>query len=128
MVYLFVYGTLMRNQCNHYIIDCCVFIGRGYTKEKYSLHMKGNIPFMHDDEGISEIYGEIYMVTSDIMKDIDKLECNGDWYTRKQRQVICENNQTEYICWMYFCNEEIGIVIDGDYKRYLANVNNQTAK
>lgn len=70
---------------------------------------------MHDDEQLSTINGEIYLIQENIMKEIDlNVTVNGIFVKKEKLYAKTE----EYLCWMYFCNNEIGVKINGDYKKY----------
>ena len=114
---LFAYGTLMNGFGNHFNLDNneCSFIDYGETIKHYSMHILSNIPFVHNDEELYPIYGEIYNVSDDVMEIIDNLECNKEWYTRNIVTVKLKGGENME-CWLYFCNEKGFLSPHGDYK------------
>jgi gamma-glutamylcyclotransferase (GGCT)/AIG2-like uncharacterized protein YtfP len=117
---LFVYGTLMSDLSNNWLLQNAKLIGKGTTKKKFSIHVSGTIPFLHDDEKEYKICGELYMVFAEELEEIDKLESNGDWYIR--RLILVVVNGEEHLAWVYFNNEK-GLKLDhGDFDRYISDM------
>ncbi len=71
---LFVYGTLMRGEVNHNVIEGCRFISEATTFKGYSMFDLGEIPIITDDAEVSQIKGELFRVTEDTLREIDDLE------------------------------------------------------
>ena len=68
--YIFVYGTLMKNNRSHYLIfPYCQFIGIGSIKAKL-LQLSGYTGAIQDDK--NEIFGEVYQFSNELM--FDKLD------------------------------------------------------
>jgi len=97
---LFVFGTLKRNFHNHHYLETSLFLGTGYTKNKYAMYSKG-IPVVFSSNPISHIHGELYEVDPATLKQIDMLEGHPDWYCREQVEVMSETNQI-ITAWLYF--------------------------
>ena len=98
--YLFVYGTLKRGHCNHYLLEGCPFMGEAETKEKYALY-EADIPYVIKEKKISHIKGEVYEVPRHILKRIDRLEGHPFFYKREKARVVLEDGR-EVEAWMYF--------------------------
>jgi len=106
---VFVYGTLKKNQPNHYHLNdakngCAVFKSVGNTTEKYPLVIstKYNIPFLLQKEGVGhEISGEIYDVDKKMLEYLDDFENHPDFYVRQKTKVKLPNKDIVN-CWIYF--------------------------
>jgi len=115
--FLFVYGTLKRGFCNHYFLSGSKFVGKGVTKEKYALYLKGEIPYVIKKPPVSKIKGEVYLVDSETLKNIDELEGHPFCYFRELTDIQLKTGE-EIKAWMYFFpeNPEPGILIpEGEY-------------
>lgn len=110
-----MYGTLMKGFGNDYLLENSVFLGKGHTSKKYSMHIISGLPFVHDDESLYPIQGEVYEVSEEVMNEIDDLEDNGSWYTRYITEITLENGKCVE-CWMFFNNERGALLQDGNYK------------
>lgn len=114
---VFVYGTLRKNLPWHHLLKTSSFLGEGKTKEKFALYAD-NIPFVFENNKISNITGELYQVDSKILKILDSLEGHPNWYCRKKTTIISKDKEIE--SWLYFYPKRIkGLLIDsGDYLDY----------
>lgn len=82
---LFTYGTLMRHEQNHYLLDGAKFLTVAKTKPQYRLlSIEGNYPFPALMEGgTSEVMGEIYEVPVEARDMMDRIEGHPNNYCRK---------------------------------------------
>lgn len=110
---VFVYGTLMSGLYNHKHMSGSTFIGCARTVKKYGMHVMVSIPFLHDDEELYHIQGELYTVTPTHMKYLDRIE---SWYKRKIIQVIVDNKT--FICFAYFKNQKSTQLTHGNFRLY----------
>jgi len=121
MVYLFVYGTLMRGYWNDLYLENAKFICECKTVEDYSLILKGQIPFLNSLNKLYKISGELYDVSDEDLKDIDILEGNESFYFRRKMNVIGDDNK-EYEVYAYFNSIQDGITLsEGNFKKYITN-------
>lgn len=98
-IYAFVYGTLMKNQRNHGYLKEATYIGDG-ALDGYGIYDLGRYPGIV--EGRGEVLGEVYQVTSEIEKQLDDLEEEGDLYLKKPETIRLSNGQTlEAIVYVY---------------------------
>lgn len=97
---VFVYGTLKKGLGNHNFLKNSTFIGEDRTQENlFEMRAMGSIPFVVQTNNLSfSISGELYEVTNQVLRELDILEGNGMFYTRKL--VWLENNYEEQ-AWMY---------------------------
>jgi len=102
---IFVYGTLKRGCFNDYMLKDSEFIDEVITKDPYLL-IHDSLPFLiknSDHEYSTKIKGELYEVTDDVFKKIDKLEGHPTFYTRQCIWVINKGNMV--YAWCYFIND-----------------------
>lgn len=103
--YLFVYGTLKRGHCNHYLLEGCEFLGNAETKEKYALYEAG-IPYLVKGKKVSHVKGEVYKVPEYVLKQIDRLEGHPFFYKREKAKVVLKDGK-EIDAWIYFFRKSI---------------------
>jgi gamma-glutamylaminecyclotransferase len=103
---VFVYGSLKRGFGNHYFLRDAKYCGNTETVDAtFCMHSMGPFPAVTEsnDNGY-HITGELYEVDADTMLDLDKLEGNGVFYTRKLVKVYTLNGTVE--AWMYLLAEK----------------------
>jgi len=98
---LFVYGTLKRGCHNSFYLKNGRFVGEDLTKEKYLMAVWGSIPFVFEDfvehEFKGYIKGEVYLVDSLTLREIDRLE-NHPYDYRRKRVKLKRFGEA----WLYF--------------------------
>ena len=77
---LFVYGTLKKGHGNHYLIESCKQITKGYI-EGFQM-VSAMIPFVWYGNQNDKVYGEVYEVSDFIIKQLDILEGHPNFYQR----------------------------------------------
>ena len=100
--YVFVYGTLKAGFRNHRLLIDSEFIGNFKTLDRdYVMVSLGRSPAVRVDklEGGYQIEGEVYRVDDETLADLDRLEGNGSFYTRKLVPIegMTENNGQAWI-------------------------------
>jgi len=97
-----VYGTLKRGHGNYYRhLTESKFIGKGKTKDKYPLIIKG-LPYLIEEKGSGyNVEVEVFKVDDDTFADLDALEGHPRWYKRKQVPIKLADGR-ELTCWIYF--------------------------
>ncbi|XP_049939370.1 putative gamma-glutamylcyclotransferase CG2811 [Schistocerca serialis cubense] len=118
--YLFVYGTLKRDEPEHHYLEyetngTSKFVSTAQTVKRYPLIIdtQYNIPFLIHREGMGHrILGEIYEVDERMMKTIDELKSHPNLYCRLQDSVRIFVEDEEDVknipvmkCWMYFITD-----------------------
>ena len=88
---VFVYGTLMRGECNHHHLDDSTCLGPA-TIEGYDMYDVGWYPAIVSGDGL--IIGELYQVPIEDMPSIDMLEGEGTLYAKKCETVTDANGNT----------------------------------
>jgi len=112
---LFVYGTLMKDLPNHYLLETSTYLGKYKTVDKYVLSIDSGIPYLSDKKKIYHIEGELYDVSDDILNELDSLEAEGEWYFRKPIKLY---NDNDIICVAQaYHNDDNGIELsNGNFK------------
>ena len=111
-----VYGTLRKGFGNHHYLEGATFVGKGVTKDKYTLRARG-IPFVGKTPR-HNVTVEVYDVSDERMiRDIDALEGHPQWYKREEIPVILQDG-SEVMAWLYFMESNAQLVEDGDYETY----------
>ncbi|KAK7794289.1 hypothetical protein R5R35_014573 [Gryllus longicercus] len=111
MDFVFVYGTLKRNEPNHTWMEDKAFgysqyICNGVTVEKYPLVIatRYNIPFLLDVPGEGHnVTGEVYEIDSPKLQHLDVLERHPDYYVREMIEVQCGGKKVS--AWVYLLRE-----------------------
>lgn len=96
-----VYGTLKKGYNNYWsYLNNCKYIGRGQTKDKYPLIIRG-LPYMIDDINKGHnVEVDVFAVSDSKLKDLDRLEGHPNWYRRKQ--IPIKLGDKIITCWIYF--------------------------
>lgn len=106
---VFVYGTLKQGFSNGHFLEDCLFLGNASIKGQ--LLDIGHFPgLVGSDDWKSRVWGEVYLVTHDILAQLDRLEGEGSLYLRKSVIVRMETNckgkpylgQKAKLVWAYF--------------------------
>lgn len=117
--YVAVYGTLKKNCSNYlYYLSDSQYIGSGLTKDKYPLVIKG-LPYLINKKGVGHnVCVDVFKVTDDTLKRLDKLEGHPNWYERKQISIKVDGYTIK--CWIYF-NKSMTHVGEFLHKTYVQN-------
>lgn len=83
---VFVYGTLLRGQSNHILLESATYLGRTKTSAGYSMFAGNHYPAVIH-EGFAEIHGEVYEVTAEQLTRLDALEGYPDYYGRESVEL-----------------------------------------
>jgi gamma-glutamylaminecyclotransferase len=84
---LFVYGSLMKGYCNHFLLKDAVFVSKARTVEKYIMYCS-EFPYVSQTTPLSQIQGEVFEIpNNDSWIELDELEEHPNVYERKYCQV-----------------------------------------
>lgn len=100
--YVAVYGTLKKGNANyhHYLSDSTL-IGKGITTDKYPLVTPTSLPYLLEEKGVGyNVEVDVFRVSNEVFKDLDRLEGHPNFYTRKQIDISIGKNKIK--CWVYF--------------------------
>ena len=103
--YVFVYGTLKEGYSNSTLLQSSRLDRQAMTVNRYRMKCNGYYPsVLRDPENSGRILGEVYEVTDETLKQLDRLEgTSSGLYYRDQVQVKdCSNEVTT--AWMYIRN------------------------
>lgn len=103
---VFVYGTLKREQPNHFWLwktesGSAKFFGTGKTNEKLPLVVgtRYNVPFLLNKPGIgNNIVGEVYEIDTNMLNNLDVLEDYPVLYDRVLHTIQMDNGYRSRIC------------------------------
>ena len=95
---IFVYGSLMRGESNHHVLDAeyTKFISTGITKRGYTLYDLGGFPGMIEG-GNGAVVGEIYEVCPFVKSRLDMLEGHPQFYRRSIIELQSGDRVEAYI-------------------------------
>lgn len=104
--HVFVYGTLKKSFYNSYILQDdtkALYCGDYTTKSSiYTMYSYGGFPAVSRvEQGGFKIKGELYIVTPDVLEEMDRLEFHPQWY--KRHRVILDDGTWAF---MYLIPEE----------------------
>lgn len=78
---VFVYGTLLRDEPNHYILERACFVREARTPAVFTLRDLGAFPALLAD-GSTAVLGEVYEVDAATLARLDRLEGHPRFYQR----------------------------------------------
>ena len=79
--HIFVYGTLLRDERNHHLIERAMFIGPARTARGFRLHDLGHFPGMIV-AGRGHVHGELFAIDDATLARVDRLEGHPHFYRR----------------------------------------------
>ncbi len=108
-MYLFVYGTLLKGEESHHLLEDSPLIATGYVKGTlYDLHV--GFPALSITEIQGRIYGEVYEVTEDLLAELDHYEgCDPDdedTLYEKKEVTFYPDKGTPFSVWCYVMNDK----------------------
>lgn len=102
-MYLFVYGTLKKNNINHHKINMCKFYSICKTNNKYYYDENNNSVYYSSDILPKKyIDGELYIIPkeSGFIKYLDNFENHPDYFYRRTIYVNIDGKKE--LAYMYF--------------------------
>lgn len=130
---IFVYGTLRKGYCNHYFLEEDTdYIGKAISVDLYKMTAreyiirggrKRAVPFVCKTPEVN-ITGEIYEVSNNTLKLMDRLENHPYWYVREEVEFeLIDEEKAEgesriVKAWIYFNEMDKGEidVESGDFE------------
>ena len=80
---VFVYGSLKKGFGNHGFLSQSEFLGEAVTVEsRFKMVSLGSFPGVYDT-GSDKIKGEIYSINQYTLRNLDRLESEGSFYSRR---------------------------------------------
>jgi len=111
---VFVYGTLKRGYNNHSLLEKATLLGKAVTKKKWTMIGKDmSFPYvMEQDDALGKnVVGEVYVVNSQELASLDRLEGVPYHYISKDIEVIYTDDNTTDKAAMY-----IKSIVDKSYR------------
>lgn len=78
---VFVYGTLLAGEANHWLLARARFVGEARTEPAFALYDLGAFPGLVPG-GTHAVVGEVYEVDGPTLAALDQLEGHPHFYTR----------------------------------------------
>jgi len=113
---LFVHGRLRRGEANHQLIADGAFLGPASTSQQYALCIMNSKPII-TKRPASLIAGEVFAVTDDLLKVVDRSEGHPHVNKRELVQVLLQDG-TPIEAWLYFHVQPLRdsqVIESGDY-------------
>lgn len=79
---VFVYGTLLSGEPNHYLLHGQPLVGEARTRARFNLVSLGGFPAMVPGGEVA-VRGEVYDVDAETLDALDRLEGYPDFYDRE---------------------------------------------
>ncbi len=98
MAVVFVYGTLKKGFRLPSYLENSKFLGEGYI-EGYDMYKIDWYPVIVKGNG--NVYGEIYEVDDEILKNLDAVEDEGILYKRIKEKVKIKEKELEAFVYVY---------------------------
>lgn len=100
--HVFVYGTLKKGLKNHKLLESSYCLGEYQTLDSIwemvdLIRFPGVIRVASRYHKAGDIVGELYEVSSEVLKNLDFLESNGKFYTR----VLASLKDCSVPAWIY---------------------------
>lgn len=106
--FVFVYGTLKRGGSNNRLLSSSKFITVAESVTESHLFNLGGFPCWNPTSPLSDalrapVRGEIWEVTEEDLKRLDRLEGHPDFFYRSQMNFV--HDYKTYRAWVYFLEE-----------------------
>ncbi len=131
---LFVYGTLRQGFSRHTLLQHCPYVGSAFTRMTgwvlYRTATQNSYPVLLPalTEQPGAVYGEVYLVSPDVVRELDFVESNGIQYHREYRTIQIHGRGDDartMAAYMYIGNRGVwkdaitkkGLVLCDSFKR-----------
>lgn len=128
---VFVYGTLMTNHPNHYLLNL-VGTPAVTVDSHYEMQNHGGFPSINKD-GNTQVVGEVFEVNQYQLARLDRLENHPNWYKREEVQVELENGEV-VTAWVYIMasarrwDTDLPVIESSDWNAYIQKERNLTSR
>ncbi len=93
---VFVYGTLLRGESNHFRLSAARYLGEARTAPSFDLVDMGGFPALIEG-GASSVSGEVYAISRDTLSLLDELEDHPSFYCRQPVVLSDESVVMAYV-------------------------------
>lgn len=106
MPHLAVYGTLREGFGNHSLLEDAELLYKGYSKIPYEMYQAGGIPYLTPSEKEHKIFLEVYRVSEQTVREINRLELGSGY----EKRVIHVGEMPGHVddAWIYIQREVFG--------------------
>lgn len=118
-----VYGTLLSDLHNHYLLEFhdgdVRFMGKGKSNFYGTMYSAGGFPILSLEEPDSKVVVELYEVGEKTLKLLDQLEGYPGWYDRTVRSFITDEGEAVR-AFIYHQDDarDMDVCPEGDWKKY----------
>jgi gamma-glutamylaminecyclotransferase len=112
---VFVYGTLLRGEVNHYLLQDARLLGAHRTEPRFTLLLLGAYPGLVDG-GDTAVSGEVYGVDAAGLRRLDRLE---DYPRLYDRRIIPTVHGSAWVYLYRGPRRDRARLADGDWRRYV---------
>lgn len=95
----FVYGTLMKGERAQHLLEGAHYIGRCQLRD-YAMYHLGSYPGIQPCAG-EIVYGELYLISDEMLEKLDQYEDEGTLYGRKVVTVWMEDQPIQASAYIY---------------------------
>lgn len=114
MIVVFAYGTLMKGNSNYKrFLSEAKFAG-DFIAEGFELYDLGSYPGIIQSAN-GKVKGQLYIVDSNTLRELDILEGEGSLYIRKLIKVVNDNNESQE-AYTYVYNQDVSGKVKVDYE------------
>ena len=115
---IFVYGTLMKGECNHFLIQNQQYKGKAVI-HGFNLYSLGPYPGIRPSKYKHRtVSGELYSIDEEALRQVNRLEGEGSLYLLRYTEAQTSDGKTERAgIYVYnsICRKDSWIM-DGDWK------------
>ena len=98
---IFVYGTLMRGEYNHRLIESQELEGEGFIRG-FDLYNLGRYPGIRPSDNPEHVvYGEVYLVDDRTLERVNQLEGEGSLYLLQFTEVVMKDKTVSAGVYVY---------------------------
>lgn len=116
-----VYGTLRQGRRWNYLLAESVYLGLGWTEERFALYL-AEYPCVDPHQEVSQIRVDVYQVSPETLACLDELEEHPLVYVREEISVLLDQSDQSDLgnepvkAWLYFYPHATGrLIAHGDY-------------
>jgi gamma-glutamylaminecyclotransferase len=116
---VFVYGSLLKGECNHRLLELAPFVGAAHTSASFTLIDLGAFPGLIA-RGMTAVRGEVYAVDAATLASLDRLESHPRFY-RRQEIALSDGAAVHAYLLPAHRYASYPAVVGGDWRAYLAH-------
>src|SRR3990167_7147480 len=98
--HVFVYGSLKQGFGNHHFLATTEHVGRATIAFAKLLNL-GAFPGMVPGLPNQRVFGEVYRISDEVLRQLDRLEGHPHFYSRS-KQLVSLSREKRLESWCYF--------------------------